>query len=759
MITPRYYKEGTDRTMEADVGRSEDYGCYDNRELSWLKFNERVLEEARDPKMPLCERLTFSAIFQSNLDEFFMVRVGSLEDQLLLDEAHPMEELRENKTFMTTREQLSAIYNRVRQLAPIRDRAYKEIFYALEEYGVRQVDLSSQLTNEEYNHLYNYFQRELLPLISPQILDKRHPFPFLKNKDVYALAVLEKAKQKDESKSKTPKDRILLGLIPPSDVFQRLIILPSANKEAGGAGVRFMLVEDLLLYFSPQIFAGYNVLDRALLRVTRNADINTEEALNDYEVDYRDAMEDLLKRRKKLSPVRMELSKPLPENAVNFLAARLELTPEQIFVLGTPLDLSFLFKLEGQLSHQSQLFYPKLLPQRTPMVDDFSPIIPQILQRDLLLSYPYEAMKPFLRLLNEAAKDPQVVSIKITLYRVAGNSKVIEALVNAAENGKDVLALVELRARFDEENNIGWSKRLEEAGCTVIYGLEGLKVHSKLLLITRKVRDKVETITQVGTGNFNEKTATLYTDISLITANSEIGAEAAMVFKSLSLGECVDGLKHLLVAPLGLQNRVLAMIDEEIRLAKNGVPAYVGAKLNSITDKVIIEKLVEASQAGVKIELIVRGICCIVAGVPGKTPTVSVTSIVGRYLEHSRMYLFGAGERQKVYISSADFMTRNTIRRVEVAAPIYDPALKHRLQEMFKVMLRDNVKARIQDNSGVYLRKTVEGVPLNSQEYFFQQAIDKAANLPNQPAAPVKATGFSAMRDGIRARLGKLWHK
>lgn len=746
--------------MEADVGRSNDCGCYDNRELSWLKFNERVLEEARDPKMPLCERLTFSAIFQSNLDEFFMVRVGSLSDQLLLDEAHPMEELRENKTFMTTREQLTAIYSRVRQLAPMRDRAYREIFYALEEYGVRQVDLSTPLTGEEYDHLYNYFQRELLPLISPQILDKRHPFPFLRNKDVYALAVLEKAKQKDEGKSKGQKDRILLGLIPPSDVFQRLIILPSANKESGGgAGIRFMLVEDLLLYFAPQIFAGYNVLDRALLRVTRNADINTEEALNDYEVDYRDAMEDLLKRRKKLSPVRMELSKPLSENAVNFLASRLELTEEQIFTLETPLDLSFLFKLGSHLSHQSQLFYPKLLPQRTTMVDDFSPIIPQILQRDILLSYPYESIKPFLRLLNEAAKDPEVVSIKITLYRVAGNSKVIEALVNAAENGKDVLALVELRARFDEENNIGWSKRLEEAGCTVIYGLEGLKVHSKLLLITRKVRDKVETITQVGTGNFNEKTAALYTDISLITANSEIGAEAGMVFNSLSLGECVDGLKHLLVAPLGLQNRVLAMIDEEIRLAKNGIPAYVGAKLNSITDKVIIEKLVEASQAGVKIELIVRGICCIVAGVPGKTPTLTVTSIVGRYLEHSRMYLFGAGERQKVYISSADFMTRNTIRRVEVAAPVYDPALKRRLQEMFKVMLRDNVKARVQNSSGVYIRKPVDGVPLNSQEYFFQQAIDKAAVLPDQPAPPIKSSGFSAVRDGIKARLGKLWHK
>lgn len=706
---------------------------YDNRELSWLKFNERVLEETEDPAVPLCERLTFASIFQSNLDEFFMIRVGSIYDQMLLDTAG-----RENKTNMTCEEQLDAIFHRVAELSPRRDAAYQAILQELAVYGVKQVDFRA-VTPEEEAHLTAYFNREIKPLISPQLLNKRNPFPFFKNKDIYAVASLEKTKGGSKSGKASG---VCVGIIPSNDVFGRLIFLPASPSAATNGGtetLRFMLVEDLLLHCMPQIFEGYKILTKSLMRVTRNADINAEEALYDHDVDFRDAMEELLKKRKKLSPVRMELSRKLDDNALGFLCRHLELAPSQIFYLSTPLDLSFVFALQNKFSaiRYPELFFPKAPPQKSPDFREDMPLIPQIQQKDKLLSYPYESIRPFLRMLMEAVLDPTVVSVKITLYRVARDSKVVEALVSLAERGKDVLVLVELRARFDEENNIGWSKRLEDAGCTVIYGLEDLKVHSKLLLITRKNGDHVDYITQIGTGNYNEKTAALYTDLCLMTANQEIGADANAIFTALAMGDCVEETqtRHLLAAPLYLQKRLIEMIDGEIQEARNGNPAYIGCKLNSITDKILIDKLAEASQAGVKIELLVRGICCLRAGVSGYTENITVQSIVGRLLEHSRIYMFGTPNRQKMYISSADFMTRNTLRRVEVASPVLDEDLKKRVQDMFKIMLRDNVKARVQAPDGTYHKKALgNDAALNSQEYFLRQAMERAEKIP--PASP-----------------------
>ncbi len=688
---------------------------YDNRELSWLKFNERVLEEAQDKNVPLCERLMFTAIFQSNLDEFFMVRVGSLYDQTLVDA-----DVRENKTDMTCAEQLEAIFRRVAELNPIRDNAYNGVMAELEKHGVEQVNFK-MLSKEEESYLKVYFTTEILPLISPQVIDKRHPFPFLKNKEIYAVAQLE------------AKNSVTIGLVPASGTFSRIIFLPGSKN-------RFMLVEELILHYMPLIFENYKVLDKSLMRITRNADINMEEALYDHDVDLRDVMSDLLKKRKKLSPVRMELSRKLGQTAVAYLCEKLELKHNQIFRLKTPLDLSFVYALRGRLEENLPLlFYGRADPQNSCELIHNEPILPQIQKRDIILSYPFESIKPFLKMLMEAAIDPSVVSIKITLYRVASNSKVIDALIAAAENGKDVLVLVELRARFDEENNIGWSQRLEHAGCNVIYGPESLKVHSKLLLITRKTANGIRYITQIGTGNYNEKTSALYTDLSLLTANQEIGAEALTVFNALSTNTLVEHTNNLLVAPLCLQNRVIEMINAEIKAAQRGEEAFIGLKLNSLTDKKLIDKLVEASQAGVKIRMVVRGICCLVAGVEGYTENIEITSIVGRYLEHSRIYIFGTEERRKIYISSADFMTRNTLRRVEVAAPILDSHVRERIMHIFDVLTSDNVKARRMLPDSTYIHVETEGTPVDSQAAFIKEAYANAAKAPVRTAHKVKA--------------------
>lgn len=671
---------------------------YMNRELSWLKFNERVLEEAENPDNPLCERLTFASIYQSNLDEFFMVRVGSLVDQMLLDES-----IRDSKTKMTPKEQIDAILHRVMKLNRKRDAVYEEIMERLEEYGIHIMNFQT-LGKKEKDYLQRYFEVEIAPIISPTIVGKRQPFPFLKNKEIYAVVALE---------TKRGKER--LGIIPCSNGgMKRLIPLP-------GLEGSYVLSEDVVLHYISKVFKGYHVSAKSLIRITRNADIDAD-ALYDEDLDYREFMVEVIKRRKKLAPIRLELSREMDGDIVSALCNYLDLNVDYVFRSHTPLDISFVFQIQDELRKIPELFYEKRLPQNSPSFDIGRSIMDQIKEGDKLLSYPYESMKPFLRFLREAAYDKDVLSIKMTLYRVAKQSKVVEALIDAAENGKEVLVLVELKARFDEENNIEWSRRLEDAGCRVIYGLDGYKVHSKLCQVTKKTGGQIEYYTQIGTGNYNEKTARLYTDLSLMTVNEEIGAEAAGVFQALSMGETVEHTEHLLVAPHCLQNKVIDMIEEEIVHAKAGEAAYVGVKMNSLTDKKIIEKLVEASQAGVKIEMIIRGICCLIPGVEGYTDNIHVISIVGRYLEHSRIYIFGTEEREKVYIASADFMTRNTIRRVEVAAPIYDKEIRKRLKDMFAVMLKDNRKARHADNEGMYQIPPSDEEPLNAQEYFVEEA-------------------------------------
>ncbi|RGU08643.1 polyphosphate kinase 1 [Dorea longicatena] len=671
---------------------------YMNRELSWLKFNERVLEEAENQEVPLCERLTFASIYQSNLDEFFMVRVGSLYDQTLLDK-----KICENKTGMTSQEQIDAILKQTKLINKRKEAVYEELMARVAEQGIRILRFN-ELDEDGARYLEGYFKSEIAPLISPTVIGRRQPFPFLKNKEIYAAAVLG---------AKGKKDR--LGIIPcTSNIFGRLIAVP-------GMPGTYMLAEELILHFAPVVFKGYKIKSKSLLRITRNADIDAD-ALYDEDLDYREFMAGLIKQRKKLAPIRLELSRDMDKKGIAVLCEYLEMDENHVFMSSTPLDLSFVFQIQDLLRKNPELYFPKRTPQKSDQFQDGKSIIAQIKEEDKLLSYPYESIRPFLHLLTEAAEDPDVISIKMTLYRVAKQSKVVEALIEAAENGKEVVVLVELRARFDEENNIEWSRRLEDAGCQVIYGLDGYKVHSKLCLITRKNAGQVEYITQIGTGNYNEKTSRLYTDLSLMTSNVEIGLEASNVFQTLSKGEVVEHTRHLLVAPKCLQNKVLGMLDEEIAHARNGEEAYAGFKLNSLTDKKIIDKLIEASEAGVKIDMIIRGICCLIPGVEGKTENIRIISIVGRFLEHSRIYIFGSKERRKYYIASADFMTRNTVRRVEVAAPVYNDKLKTKLQEMFDVMLSDNQKARKLEADGNYHRVSNDLTPVNAQEYFYAEA-------------------------------------
>ena len=676
---------------------------YMNRELSWLKFNERVLEEAENNEVPLCERMNFVSIYQSNLDEFFRVRVGSLQDQMLVNK-----KIRDNKTNMNSEEQIKAILKEVKRLNKRKDAAYADLMKKVAEYGITLVDFKTAKP-EEKKFLEQYFNHEIVPLSSPTIVGKRQPFPFLRNQEIYAVVVLE---------TRSGKERI--GIIPcTNNMVERLVEIP------GGDG-RYILSENIVLHYIGKVFKGYKVIGKSLIRVVRNADIDAD-ALYDEDLDYREFMADLMKQRKKLTPVRLDMSREIDVSVVESLCRYLKVEPERVFRSDAPLDLSFIYKLQDLLRMHPELFYGKRVPQKSASFRDGESIIRQIEEGDKLLSYPYESIRPFLNMLYEAAEDENVLSIKMTLYRLAKQSKIVEALCEAAENGKEVVVLVELRARFDEENNIRWSRMLEKAGCQIIYGLEGFKVHSKLCLITKKGRDGVEYITQIGTGNYNEKTARLYTDLSLMTANVEIGLDAAAVFQALTKGETVEESGHLLVAPKCLQNRILDMIQEEIDHKKNGEEAYIGLKLNSLTDKKIMDKLVEASCAGVHIDMIIRGISCLIPGVAGKTENIRIISIVGRFLEHSRIYIFGCGERRKYYISSADFMTRNTVKRVEVAAPVCDPAIRARIQGIFDLMLNDNQKARDESAEGVYALVPYEGEPVNSQEILYQEAYDRAA--------------------------------
>lgn len=674
-----------------------------NRELSWLKFNERVLEEAENTEVPLCERMNFVSIYQSNLDEFFRVRVGSLQDQMLVNK-----KIRDNKTKMTSEEQIKAILKVVKKLNKRKDAAYKKLMDKVAEYGITLVDFTTAKPDEK-KFLEQYFNHEIVPLSSPTIVGKRQPFPFLRNQEIYAVVVLQ---------TRSGKERI--GIIPcTNNMVERLIELP------GGKG-RYILSENIVLHYIGKVFKGYKVIGKSLIRVVRNADIDAD-ALYDEDLDYREFMADLMKERKKLSPVRLDMSREIDGSVVESLCRYLDVSPERVFRSEAPLDLSFIFTIQDHLRMNPELFYERRVPQKSASFRDGVSILKQIEEEDKLLSYPYESIRPFLNMLNEAAEDDSVISIKMTLYRLAKQSKIVEALCEAAENGKEVVVLVELRARFDEENNIRWSRMLEKAGCQIIYGLEGFKVHSKLCLITKKGKDGIEYITQIGTGNYNEKTARLYTDLSLMTVDEKIGMDAARVFQALTKGETVEESDHLLVAPKCLQNRIIEMIEEEIRHKKNGEDAYIGLKLNSLTDKRIIDKLAEASQAGVHIDMIIRGISCLIPGVKGQTENIRIISIVGRFLEHSRIYIFGCGEGRKYYISSADFMTRNTVKRVEVAAPVYAPAIKERIQGIFDLMLSDNKKAREEDSEGNYALVKCEGEPVNSQEALYQEAYDKAA--------------------------------
>lgn len=683
--------------------------CYENRELSWLKFNERVLDEANDKDVPLCERLSFASIFQSNLDEFFMVRVGSLHDQMLFSETK-----RESKTNMTAGEQLSHIFKAARDLTRKKDHTYRHLMDELKEYGVELLNFSD-IEYDDAVYLENYFKEQIMPILSPQVVGKKQPFPFIKNKEIYAVALLgSKSNEK-------------VGLVPCSNgILKRLISIPSERN-------KYMLVEELILHFMPIIFEKYQIKSKSLIRIIRNADIDVDEAVDDEDTDYRDMMEKLIRQRKKLCPVKMEYSRVLDEKIIHNLCKELNLNHEQIYYSESPLELSFVFGLQDALRNNKNLFYERHIQKNSSWYVSGKPVISQVEEADRFISYPYESMQPFIRMLQEAGEDEKVVSIKMTLYRVAKNSQIVESLISAAENGKEVVVLVELRARFDEENNIEWSRRLEDAGCRIIYGLDYTKVHSKLCLITYREEGQIKYVTQIGTGNYNEKTSKLYTDLSIITANKQIGMEAAYVFTRLCMGEFVDETNYLLVAPKCMKSKILNYMDKEIEIARNGGKAYVGAKINSLTDKEIIDKLIECSRAGVRVEMIVRGICCLIPGVKGHTENISVISIVGRYLEHSRVYIFGTPDRDNIYISSADFMTRNMERRVEIAAPIYDDSIKTRIRNMFHIMECDTVKARQLCSDGNYVHRTIadikdftdeeweqasEGLRINSQEYF-----------------------------------------
>ena len=677
---------------------------YENRELSWLRFNERVLEEAEASRVPLCERLNFLSIFQSNLDEFFMVRIGSLYDQKLVDP-----KATDNKSGMTAGEQMEAALSVSRDLCHRKDRVYAQIFELLKEQGISLVDFHT-IGSKQEKKLAQRFKKEFQPFLSTMIVAKKQAFPFLANKEIYAVAVLA-----------TRQDKERIGIVPcTSPVFKRLIEVP----DKPGC---FMFAEELILHYLPLLFPNFTIAAKSLVRITRNADIDAD-AIYDEELNYRDHMVEVIKRRKRLAPIRVELSRSLEAPVVKRLCDNLNLKENQLFSSDSPLELSFLGELRDLLRTRAELFYAPRHPQDSPQVDLSLPVIPQIVRKDVLLHFPYESVRPFLSLLNEAARDPKVTHICMTLYRLAPHSKVVEALADAAENGKQVDVLVELKARFDEESNIEWSRRLEQAGCHVIYGVEHLKVHSKLCLIMRDLPEGTQYITQIGTGNYNEKTSRLYTDLCYITARPEIGLEAWEVFSALLEGKTVEHTDHLLVAPNCLQNRLAELIDAQIARAAAGKPAHIRVKINSMSDKVLIDKLIEAGKAGVKIEMIIRGINCLRSAVPGETDNIRIISIVGRYLEHSRIYLFGDGEERVCYIGSADWMTRNTLKRVEIACPIEDRDSLDRLEDIFTLMWSDNCAARVQQADGTY-KRLYPGIaaPVRSQERLSEIASRAAA--------------------------------
>ena len=699
-----------------------------NRELSWLDFNRRVLALGKDKNVPLAERVKFLAIYGSNLDEFFMVRVGSLQERANLEQEKGKKEKRENKTNMTAAEQLAAIMPKTAQLQEDCDKYYAKALEALAENGYRKVDLD-HLTKEDEHVWKKYFQTELFPILSPQIVDNRHPFPFLRNKEIYLGVLLKEKHPAGQS----------LGIIPISSQMERIHFIKKDGETL------FALTEELVLHFAASIFGKETILEKCLFRVTRNADIDVKEGMMDHDIDYREIMTELLKRRRKLAAVRLQITPaPAPE-VERLLCNRLLLTHKRVFEQKSPLDLSFFYKLTGRIEAEGrpELFYPAARPMLPPPDYDLAA---EVQKHDVLLSYPYQSIRPFIAMLKKAAHDPDVISIKMTLYRMARESQIVQALTEAAENGKEVVALVELRARFDEQNNIDWSKQLESAGCTVIYGFEDYKVHSKLTLITKRGEDGYSYITQIGTGNYNEKTSELYTDHSFITADQGIGEEASNVFQNLAVQQLTETSDKMLVAPLRFKSVLLEEMDHVISAARMGRPAAMILKNNSISDRDIILKLQEASCAGVRIDMIVRGICCVRAGVPGKTENLHIRSLVGRYLEHGRIYSFFDGVHTRIYIASGDFLTRNTECRVEVGVRVEDPVLVQKLTDILQLQLRDNVNAREMRPDGSYQKvKPAEGEELvNGQMGMYDLLKDdwtqpepwKSTTLAPEPAAP-----------------------
>lgn len=685
-------------------------GYTQNRELSWLQFNARVLAEAEDENVPLLERFKFLAIFTSNLDEFFMIRVGSLCDMAAVDKEHT-----DGKSGLTAKEQLHLIYKAVEPLYARRDAAFSDVDSKLSAIGLRRLTMDS-LAPDEQKYIKRYFKDIIAPVLSPQIVDSHHPFPHLEGKVLHIAALL--------SHKKTER----LGLLPVPASLPPVVFLPETPS-------RYILTEDILLAYADHVFEMYDVLEKTVLCVTRNADIQVDDETFGVEGgDFRKKMEKLLRQRRRMAVVRVEINRPISDHFKEHFRSRFEVSDAQIFLSRTaPLKLGYAFSLGEHLPEKKRAFLSDapFTPQQPAMLSAGQSLLKAALQRDILLSYPYESMEPFLQMIREAANDPAVLAIRITIYRLASKAKLVEYLCAAAENGKDVTALIELRARFDEQNNIDWSERMEEAGCKIIYGFEDYKVHSKICLITRRERGAVRHITQVGTGNYNEKTAKQYTDVSLITADERIGQDAGAFFNNMALGNLSGHYSRLFVAPTSLKNNILTLMDEQIAKGKDG---YILLKFNSLTDIDVIAKLQEASCAGVTVEMIVRGICCLLPGVPGHTENITVTSIVGRFLEHSRIYVFGRGDEEKMYISSADLMTRNTERRVEIACPIDDPAVRARLHDILYAMQHDTVKARVLQPDGTYCKKPAVQDPICAQDLLMQQAIENARKQAAQPA-------------------------
>ncbi|MBS6546037.1 MAG: polyphosphate kinase 1 [Butyricicoccus pullicaecorum] len=682
---------------------SHDISYTQNRELSWLQFNRRVLEEAEDPSVPLFERLKFVSIFTSNLNEFFMIRVGSLTDIAAIIS----EDLPDNKSGWTAAEQLEHIFKICGPLAKRRDKVFAAIEEDLNSAGVQRLR-RKDLNAAQKRFVEQWYRTAAKPILSPQVIDQHHPFPHIPNGRLHLLVRLRF------------DDRILLGLLPIPPSLPPFVRLP-------GDGLRYILTEDVLLGKLSNLFPGFHIQSKAVIKVTRNADISPDDDAFDMDLDFRAHMQKLLKKRNLLAPVRLEYQGRLPSAALHQLCVRLGLDADQVYSCSAPLNLDYVFALESMLPQISGLSYEPWTPQPSPMVDDSKPILPQVQAHDVLLHYPFESMSPFLHMIREAARDPKTISIKITIYRVARKSKLISYLCEAAENGKDVTVLVELRARFDEQNNIDWAERLEESGCKVIYGLEGLKVHSKICLITRTGEQGIEQITQIGTGNYNEKTAALYTDLSFITADPVIGEDAAAFFNAIALGIAPMNSHALLISPHIFKPAVLHLIDGEISKAQAGKPSRIVMKFNSLTDRDLIDRLSAASCAGVPIDLIIRGICCLTPGIKGKTENIRVRSIVGRFLEHSRILCFGTAEDERVYIGSADLMTRNTEKRVEVACPVTDPAAITRIHEILDLALRDNTKARIHDAHGDLRKPEDSEPPVDCQAALMQRALEHAA--------------------------------